>query len=157
MRHLDTVFYDAHGDTPHCGVPVTAPGGPESAGGLSGSCVPSLPVPYSLSASVWPSIQVERIREMEVAAARLDEASKARRAMEAERLELDRLHSERLAKLRQREEEMTDKLRRQQVRAPGGGSAGEESRVGRMGLHPGVCSAVYGACPVLAVRKPGWQ
>ncbi|EFJ49212.1 basal body protein [Volvox carteri f. nagariensis] len=58
--------------------------------------------------------QVERIREMEVAAARLDEASKARRAMEAERLELDRLHSERLTKLRQREEEMMDKLRRQQ-------------------------------------------
>ncbi|GLC50250.1 oxidative DNA demethylase [Pleodorina starrii] len=58
--------------------------------------------------------QVERIREMEVAAARLDEASKARRAMESERLELERLHSERLTKLRQREEEMTDKLRRQQ-------------------------------------------
>ncbi|KAG2450805.1 hypothetical protein HYH02_004642 [Chlamydomonas schloesseri] len=58
--------------------------------------------------------QVERVREMEVAAARLDEASKARRALEAERLELDRLHSERLTKLRQREEEMMDKLRRQQ-------------------------------------------
>ncbi|KAG2494257.1 hypothetical protein HYH03_007612 [Edaphochlamys debaryana] len=58
--------------------------------------------------------QVERIREMEVAAARLDEAAKARRAMEAERLELDRMHSERLGKLRQREEEMMDKLRRQQ-------------------------------------------
>ncbi|KXZ50853.1 hypothetical protein GPECTOR_14g105 [Gonium pectorale] len=58
--------------------------------------------------------QVERIREMEVAAARLDEAAKARRAMEAERLELDRMHSERLAKLRQREEETMDKLRRQQ-------------------------------------------
>ncbi|PNW70050.1 hypothetical protein CHLRE_17g703600v5 [Chlamydomonas reinhardtii] len=58
--------------------------------------------------------QVERVREMEVAAARLDEASKARRALEAERLELDRLHGERLAKLRQREEEMMDKLRRQQ-------------------------------------------
>ncbi|PNH04643.1 Oral-facial-digital syndrome 1 [Tetrabaena socialis] len=59
--------------------------------------------------------QVERIREMEVAAARLDEAAKARRAMEAERLELDHLHSERLTKLRQREEEMMDKLRRQQM------------------------------------------
>ncbi|GFR48611.1 hypothetical protein Agub_g10522 [Astrephomene gubernaculifera] len=58
--------------------------------------------------------QVERIREMEVAAARLDEAAKARRAMEAERLELERLHGERLGKLRQREEEMLDKLRRQQ-------------------------------------------
>lgn len=60
--------------------------------------------------------QVERIREMEVAAARLDEASKARRQLEGERLELDRLHGERLAKLRTREEEMLDKLRRQQVR-----------------------------------------
>ncbi|GIL76032.1 hypothetical protein Vretimale_5680 [Volvox reticuliferus] len=65
-------------------------------------------------AAVEVARQVERIREMEVAAARLDEASKARRAMEAERLELDRLHSERLAKLRLREEEMMDKLRRQQ-------------------------------------------
>lgn len=35
--------------------------------------------------------------------------------MEGERLELDRMHHERLSKLRQREEEMTDKLRRQQV------------------------------------------
>ena len=59
--------------------------------------------------------QVERIREMEVSAARLDEASKARRQLEAERLELDRMHAERLAKLRAREEEMMEKLRRQQV------------------------------------------
>ena len=68
---------------------------------------------------------MERVREMEVAAARLDEASKARRALEAERLELDRLHGERLAKLRQREEEMMDKLRRQQVGCAGWGRRGE--------------------------------
>lgn len=46
---------------------------------------------------------------------RLEEAARYRKQMESERLELDRMHHERLAKLRQREEEMMDKLRRQQV------------------------------------------
>ncbi|GAX79257.1 hypothetical protein CEUSTIGMA_g6697.t1 [Chlamydomonas eustigma] len=58
--------------------------------------------------------QVERVREVEVAAVRLEEAVKFRKQMEGERLELDRMHHDRLSKLRQREEEMMDKLRRQQ-------------------------------------------
>ncbi|KAJ9514914.1 hypothetical protein QJQ45_028639, partial [Haematococcus lacustris] len=49
--------------------------------------------------------QVERIRGVEVPAARLEEG---------ERMELERLHSERLAKLRAREEESNDKIKRQQ-------------------------------------------
>ena len=40
---------------------------------------------------------------------------------EGERMELERLHNDRLSKLRQREEETMDKLRRQQV---SGGSSG---------------------------------
>lgn len=46
------------------------------------------------------------MRDVELAAVRLDEASKGRAALEKERLELDRLHHERLAKLRAREEEV---------------------------------------------------
>lgn len=46
------------------------------------------------------------MREVELAAVRLDEASKGRVALDKERLELDRVHHERLAKLRAREEEV---------------------------------------------------
>ncbi|KAL6750649.1 hypothetical protein V8C86DRAFT_789390 [Haematococcus lacustris] len=58
--------------------------------------------------------QVERIRGVEVPAARLEEGVKWRKALEGERMELERLHSERLAKLRAREEESNDKIKRQQ-------------------------------------------
>ncbi|KAJ9514459.1 hypothetical protein QJQ45_016198 [Haematococcus lacustris] len=89
--------------------------------------------------------QVERIRGVEVPAARLEEGVKWRKALEGragtmesrtsqgtsrrlagkatvvvcvvgagERMELERLHSERLAKLRAREEESSDKIKRQQ-------------------------------------------
>ncbi|MEW5300111.1 MAG: hypothetical protein WDW36_003065 [Sanguina aurantia] len=58
--------------------------------------------------------QVSRVREVELAAVRLDEASKGRVALDKERLELDRVHHERLAKLRAREEEVGERLRRQQ-------------------------------------------
>eukprot|EP00955_Chlamydomonas_euryale_P090886 364580-Chlamydomonas_euryale.AAC.5 len=59
--------------------------------------------------------QVERFRDSELAAMRLEEALKFRSQMAAERQELDRMHADRLSKLRSREEEMVDKLRRQQV------------------------------------------
>ncbi|KAJ9514636.1 hypothetical protein QJQ45_028337 [Haematococcus lacustris] len=89
--------------------------------------------------------QVERIRGVEVPAARLEEGVKWRKALEGragtmesrtsqgtsrrlagkgtavlcvvgagERMELERLHSERLAKLRAREEESNEKIKRQQ-------------------------------------------
>ncbi len=49
---------------------------------------------------------VERVRELEVGAARREEAAKGRRALEAQRRELEQLHQDKLAKLRAREEEM---------------------------------------------------
>ena len=58
--------------------------------------------------------RVTRVREVEVAAVRLEEAMKHRKSTESERLELDRMHQERLSKLRQREEDLMDKLRQQQ-------------------------------------------
>ena len=58
--------------------------------------------------------QVTRVRDVEIAAVRLEEAMKHRKSSESERLELDRMHQERLSKLRQREEDLMDKLRSQQ-------------------------------------------
>eukprot|EP00873_Tetraselmis_striata_P011607 jgi/Tetstr1/431871/TSEL_021361.t1 len=58
--------------------------------------------------------QVERVRELEVSAVRLEEAAKYRRALEEERQELEKIHAERQAKLREREEAQSERLRRQQ-------------------------------------------
>lgn len=58
--------------------------------------------------------QVSRVRDVEIAAVRLEEAMKHRKSSESERLELDRMHQDRLSKLRQREEDLMDKLRQQQ-------------------------------------------
>ncbi|WIA40584.1 hypothetical protein OEZ86_013925 [Tetradesmus obliquus] len=58
--------------------------------------------------------RVARIREVELAAARQEAAAKYRQQLEADRQELERIHSERLARLAAREEAVGEKLRRQQ-------------------------------------------
>jgi aspartyl/asparaginyl-tRNA synthetase len=58
-------------------------------------------------------VQVERIREIEVGQAKLAEAARWRRALQVERSELERLYSERVARLRTQEEALVAKVREQ--------------------------------------------
>ncbi|KAK9829063.1 hypothetical protein WJX72_003703 [[Myrmecia] bisecta] len=60
------------------------------------------------------AMQVERVRELELSAVRLEEADRHRKALEGEREALDRLHQAKLGKLREREELTTERLQRQQ-------------------------------------------
>ncbi|CAG9463584.1 unnamed protein product [Pedinophyceae sp. YPF-701] len=56
---------------------------------------------------------VQRVRDVEVPAARIDEAAKQRRIMEREREELDRQHRARMRQVREREERLVERLRLQ--------------------------------------------
>ena len=55
--------------------------------------------------------QVRRVRDHEVGQARLEEAAKHRRQIKEAREELERVHAERLRKLRAREESQTERVR----------------------------------------------
>jgi len=55
--------------------------------------------------------QVRRVRDHEIGQARLEEASKHRRQITQAREELERVHAERLRKLRAREESQTERVR----------------------------------------------
>ena len=58
--------------------------------------------------------EVSRVKECEVAAVRLQEASKYRAKMEEYRTELERIHNEKLADLRKKEVEMEEVLRKKE-------------------------------------------
>jgi len=58
--------------------------------------------------------QVERVRELELSQVRLEEAAKYRKSLEEERQQMEKVYSDRAAKLREREEAINERLRRQQ-------------------------------------------
>eukprot|EP00879_Flechtneria_rotunda_P022160 GHRR01023383.1.p1 GENE.GHRR01023383.1~~GHRR01023383.1.p1 ORF type:complete len:390 (+),score=179.75 GHRR01023383.1:188-1357(+) len=60
------------------------------------------------------AVRVARLKGMELAAARQEMQAKYRQQYELERMELERVHADRLARLAAREEQVTEKLRRQQ-------------------------------------------
>jgi hypothetical protein len=70
-------------------------------------------------------MQVERVRQFEVGAARMEEAAQYRRQLEAAREDLERVHAERLEQLRRREESHRERL---QSREKAGKAAAYEHR-----------------------------
>jgi hypothetical protein len=62
---------------------------------------------------VASKLQVQRIREIEVGQVKLAEAARWRRALQVERAELERLYSDRVARLRTQEEALVAKMREQ--------------------------------------------
>jgi hypothetical protein len=59
-------------------------------------------------------MQVERVRQFEVGAARMEEATRYRRQLEDARKDLERVHAERLEQLRRREESHRERLQRRE-------------------------------------------
>lgn len=57
--------------------------------------------------------QVDRVRQFELGAARMEEATRYRRQLEDAREDLERVHAERLEQLRRREESQRERLQRQ--------------------------------------------
>eukprot|EP00878_Enallax_costatus_P034253 GHUV01037968.1.p1 GENE.GHUV01037968.1~~GHUV01037968.1.p1 ORF type:complete len:337 (+),score=129.16 GHUV01037968.1:1170-2180(+) len=65
-------------------------------------------------AEVQVAARVARMKEVELAAVRQEAAAKYRQQLELDRAELERIHADRLARLAAREDEVSEKLRRQQ-------------------------------------------